>query len=890
MAGLIFISFFLILAEPALSSGCNYNITVSDLPYTITQSGKVYCLNASVSTAGTDAVLFSEGVQNSTLNCQGHSMDGDDSEDTYGIYISGTGTDGNTLKNCIISDYFRGVYLQDDRSNTIRNITFVSNARGVTMLNSTNDSLVGANGYNNSVKLLQVEDSANVTIVNASSDYAYQGIVVFNSVGLRLENIYVSNNWFDGVYFENSNSSVFVNVSSVDNGQTGFQFFDSNSNTVEVCKASSVLHPHNGSRMLSSGTIAGANATINRTFDLSGVGSATLTFWHWYLSELDADGGRVEFYNATSLQWQILYPASGEYPRSEGGLSNVSALGSQGYMGQAGLWGNATFNLTPFVGGTVKIRFKYASDIAGAWGPGWFVDDIRVPQIGYFEGAEDQAGLDAWTIDGFTAVGDVPTQDFGFLMFQSDNNTVSGCTVEGNDQGVNMTMAGYSSPNIFFNNIFNNTDNFCFETSGDIYPNSWNVSEQAGERIYSRGTEIAGNYWTSPSGDGYSDTCVDADNDGMCDSAYPIDPLATGNNTDYSALSDEFNPVWLSLISPVDNGGFVSGGGALSYNVSDIYNVSNCTLMLNGLENQTNETVTLSLSQSFSLVTLPVGIYNWSVTCTDEQGFIRTTNARSFSVFTSSEFAGNTTDLTGVDTSNITGLVIDSPSFGTIQFESPVDLSGGADLDSVVNISYGRIEINSTAMPGLNVSATLSFYNLTLSEPMIMKDGTECTDCEEVSYSNGTYVFNVTSFSVYTVQETPTTTTTIPATTTVYSSPSGSLYQKTLPPKEGHVNDSALEPTGGITDSSNPTQICDMGCPPPSDWSACAGGVSKRSVYRCNHAGSIACEEQVETIECISQIDSPIMVYQPSISSDPAVLLIIFALVVSIVLIPDVWA
>jgi hypothetical protein len=48
-------------------------------------------------------------------------------------------------------------------------------------------------------------------------------------------------------------------------------------------------------------------------------------------------------------------------------------------------------------------------------------------------------------------------------------------------------------------------------------------------------TYMGGNYWTNPTGNGFSDTCTDANNDGFCDSNYI---LAT-NNIDYLPLSDE---------------------------------------------------------------------------------------------------------------------------------------------------------------------------------------------------------------------------------------------------------------------------------------------------------------------------------------------------------------
>lgn len=75
----------------------------------------------------------------------------------------------------------------------------------------------------------------------------------------------------------------------------------------------------------------------------------------------------------------------------------------------------------------------------------------------------------------------------------------------------------YSLTNgMFYNNFFNNSVNFNWA----IDPNYWNTTNQLGTRIYSDGTNIGGNYWASPNGTGYSETCNDANNDGFCDEPY----------------------------------------------------------------------------------------------------------------------------------------------------------------------------------------------------------------------------------------------------------------------------------------------------------------------------------------------------------------------------------
>ena len=73
-------------------------------------------------------------------------------------------------------------------------------------------------------------------------------------------------------------------------------------------------------------------------------------------------------------------------------------------------------------------------------------------------------------------------------------------------------------------------------------------------------------------------------------------------------------------------------------------------------------------------------------------------------------------------------------------------------------ISFNRIKINSSALPVLNKSAKLVLYNLTFTNPRILRDGSVCPldICSRKSYtSNGTLTFTVTGFSVYSAEETP---------------------------------------------------------------------------------------------------------------------------------------
>jgi parallel beta-helix repeat protein len=152
------------------------------------------------------------------------------------------------------------------------------------------------------------------------------------------------------------------------------------------------------------------------------------------------------------------------------------------------------------------------------------------------------------------------SKDYGIYLFLSDNNAISNNIVNLNSNGIylqnsnnniltsntansnNYGIFSYdSSNNTIYNNIFNNTiNNAAF--LGTNVNNTWNTTKQLGTNIIG-GPYKGGNFWIS-----FSQTCADADSDGICDSAYT---LASGN-IDYLPLSLNFT----STTQPVSTIGY----------------------------------------------------------------------------------------------------------------------------------------------------------------------------------------------------------------------------------------------------------------------------------------------------------------------------------------------
>ena len=172
------------------------------------------------------------------------------------------------------------------------------------------------------------------------------------------------------------------------------------------------------------------------------------------------------------------------------------------------------------------------------------------------------------------------TNGHGFYIYaNSDSNTIKGTMIENNtNYGMffDEFVGSYPSNNYIYNNLFNNTNNY-----GDDYsPSSlyFNTTQQSGTRIHSSGNYIGGNYWTNSTGDGYSDTCVDADFDGFCDTTYTVD---TGVY-DYLPYSDVYG--YINIILPEN---ITYGTKDLTLNWTSTATISDANYSLNGYNNIT---------------------------------------------------------------------------------------------------------------------------------------------------------------------------------------------------------------------------------------------------------------------------------------------------------------
>ncbi|NLF01609.1 MAG: hypothetical protein GX601_11600, partial [Anaerolineales bacterium] len=153
---------------------------------------------------------------------------------------------------------------------------------------------------------------------------------------------------------------------------------------------------HSGSYQWWSNRGDDSNMMLTQAFDLSSVDAATLEYWAWYDLEEDWDYAYLEISTDGGDTWAILDTPSGTASNPNG-----NAFG-WGYTGRSGSarpeWIKETIDLSDYAGQEVLIRFEMITDDA-VNRPGFALDDISIPQIGYTSDFEENGG--GWEAAGF---------------------------------------------------------------------------------------------------------------------------------------------------------------------------------------------------------------------------------------------------------------------------------------------------------------------------------------------------------------------------------------------------------------------------------------------------------------------------------------------------------
>ena len=180
------------------------------------------------------------------------------------------------------------------------------------------------------------------------------------------------------------------------------------------------LIPHSGRHFWWSNRADESLTTLARAFDLSDVEEATLTYWVWYDIEPGYDYATVEISTDAGQQWRMLSTPSGTGDDPRG---NNPGWGYTGASGNSPGWVQETVDLSPYAGSEVQVRFSYLTDEA-LTGPGFALDDIAIPQIGYADDVE--GGTGGWRAAGFVRSDDFVPQRYQALLIRLEGSPEEG--------------------------------------------------------------------------------------------------------------------------------------------------------------------------------------------------------------------------------------------------------------------------------------------------------------------------------------------------------------------------------------------------------------------------------------------------------------------------------
>lgn len=162
-----------------------------------------------------------------------------------------------------------------------------------------------------------------------------------------------------------------------------------------------------------------SDMTLTQTFDFrQHTGPLTLTYWTWYDIEEDFDYAYL-LASTDGQAWEILHTPSGT------ASDPIGANYGWGYTGKSGggdraRWVEEQVDLSRFAGQQVQLRFEYITD-AAVNGEGLLIDDIAVPELGYFSDLEQDDG--GWQASGFVRIQNALPQSYRLALILQGRET-----------------------------------------------------------------------------------------------------------------------------------------------------------------------------------------------------------------------------------------------------------------------------------------------------------------------------------------------------------------------------------------------------------------------------------------------------------------------------------
>jgi hypothetical protein len=432
-----------------------------------------------------DVVCININSNDVILDCQGHLIDGVvPNEYSYGVGIHISDYSNITIKNCVLGDWYAyGIYSYYTSNVRILNCSFNGNPDyGVALDFERSDNCYMDNIT--SYQLLHISETRDCYLNNVYLSGEYAGITIESSGGIVINNSRMIGTQEIGIY--NSDHDIVNNV-YIDSphGITLYGVESSNFNNIVINGSNYGIYAD-----FYTNSINFTNITINN-FKYVGIWLGRWSFGNIFtnISILGVDG-------------------TGVYIWRESNENYFKGLTIRNINVGISLYNNPTSNI--FEDFTILNITDNGILLREVQDTNEFRNG-RIERTGYGIRLEDAAN-----------------QVFhGIIIKDSDN-----C-------GVYLWSSGYipTQNNLFYNNIFMNRNNTCFE--GIIYPNYWNTTLKRGKNILG-GPFIGGNFWGDPDGKSILDELKYAIIDGIYD--HPYDLLGDGTNVDYHPLAMYFHP------------------------------------------------------------------------------------------------------------------------------------------------------------------------------------------------------------------------------------------------------------------------------------------------------------------------------------------------------------
>jgi len=466
----------------------------------------------------------------------------------YGIglfYSDNTSLINNTIIFSNFS-YSAGIYLSYNNRIIMKNNTLNNNNWGLYILNSvlslldidTNNKINGKSIYflrnqtngeiNNSHNpgLLALINCTNMTVKNLNISNNAQNFIFDGVNNSRIYNIISSNSSYS-FWINNSHNNLFSNITSTDSLQSALDFSYSTNNTlININSTSSideiVFYYSN------------ENKIYNSTFIHSTMANTGRGLYLQYSNNTIIDN--IKTYN-------VSYGISIHYGYRNRVTNSIFENNTDGDLNGEGIELGSAYNNT-FINVMVNGSLLCGLD--------------------YYCG-----GVTLWTSSNNTFINLTSINNAYGINFagESQYNVLNNSIIQNNSIYGLYFYQHSASPsylpqyNLIYNNFIRNSVNYYNNTNVTNY---FNTTKTSGTNIIG-GSYIAGNFWATINNTGFSQTCTDADSDGICDSPYNIDQL----NYDYFPLYSEALvciPTWTCTAS-----WSTCSGGMQTRTCTDIY-------------------------------------------------------------------------------------------------------------------------------------------------------------------------------------------------------------------------------------------------------------------------------------------------------------------------------